>query len=59
MVYLFQYFLNYSLYNKDIGYTYRDIEKGIDTRIVKAKELIPSKIKSCLGGILKNFHRIL
>ncbi|XP_052707720.1 uncharacterized protein LOC128182975 [Crassostrea angulata] len=48
-------FLNYSLYNKDIGYTYRDIEKGIDTRIVKAKELIPSKIKSCLEGILKTF----
>lgn len=48
-------FTKYSSYKKDIWYTFKDIEKAIDTRIVKAKELIPSKIKSCLEGILKTF----
>lgn len=48
-------FSKYSSYNKDIWYSYQDIEKAIDTRIVKSKKIIPSKIKSCLDGLLKTY----
>lgn len=48
-------FSNYSSKKKDMWYSLKDIEKAIDTRIVNSKKIKPSKIKSCLEGLLKTF----